>query len=255
MIERAMPHDRLIAGIGLGSVTILSWVYLLAGAGMETSAMSDTLRGVNIPGMPMGWSTGLVALMFVMWWVMMVAMMLPSAAPMVLLYAYATRKSGNSWSTFLFASGYLLVWGGFSAVATFAQWELTRLGLLDGMRVNSLPLSGVLLLTAGVYQLTPAKAACLRHCRSPVQFLTRFWQPGATGALRMGMRHGVFCLGCCWALMALLFVGGVMSLAWIGALAAYVMVEKLAPPWRCLKGATASLLLAAGLVLLAIALT
>ncbi|WP_341214093.1 DUF2182 domain-containing protein [uncultured Limimaricola sp.] len=245
LFERLLRKDQLIAAFGLAAVTLLSWGYLLTGAGMEMSSMSAPMERM----VPASWSPGHAALMFAMWWVMMLAMMLPSAAPMILLYTAAARRSGRPMGTVFFVSGYLLVWGGFSVFATLAQWELTRIGLLTGMRANSGLLAGLLLLVAGIYQLTPAKAACLRHCRSPLGFVTEHWRVGLSGALRMGLRHGLYCLGCCWALMALLFVGGVMNLAWVGALAAYVLVEKLAPDWRYFGPVSACLLIVAGAVL------
>jgi predicted metal-binding membrane protein len=181
-----------------------------------------------------GWSIGYAGLMFAMWWVMMVAMMLPSAAPMILLFDSANARAAGQGATpiptAIFASAYLLAWAFFSVLAVALQWGLTGLGLLDNMmRSTSLTLNAALLIAAGLYQFTPVKQACLRHCRSPLQFVMEHWRPGRIGALEMGIRHGAFCLGCCWFLMALLFFGGVMNLAWIGGLALYVLIEKLAP--------------------------
>ncbi len=250
VLERLLLRDQLVVGLGLAAVTLLSWGYLLTGAGMEMPSMSAPMEPARTPG----WSPGEAALMFAMWWVMMLAMMLPSAAPMILLFASVAKRSGRPVGTVLFVSGYLLVWGGFSVIATLMQWALTRFGLLEGMQANSLLLAGLLLLVAGVYQLTPAKAACLKHCRSPLQFVTEHWRPGPSGALKMGHRHGLYCLGCCWALMALLFVGGVMNLAWIGLLAAYVLIEKIAPVQRRIGLASAYLLIAAGTALFGMSL-
>lgn len=176
--------------------------------------------------------------------------MLPSAAPMILLFSSVAKRASRPGSTALFVSGYILVWGGFSVLATLMQWQLTQIGLLNGMRANSQMLAGLLLLVAGIYQLTPAKNACLKHCQSPLQFVIGHWRPGPRGALSMGLQHGGYCLGCCWALMALLFVGGVMNLAWIGGLAAYVLIEKLIPQWRYFGLVSACLLITAGAVLL-----
>ena len=164
-----------------------------------------------MPMDPMPWSTSDAALMFAMWWVMMIAMMVPSAAPMVLLFTAIKRKQAASVSpsveAWVFLGGYLLIWAGFSLVAALAQWGLERAGLLSmAMASTSAMFGGVILLAAGLYQFTPVKSACLRYCQSPVLFLSRHWRPGAAGALRMGLRHGGYCLGCCWFLMALLFV-------------------------------------------------
>ena len=169
--------------------------------------------------------------MFVIWWVMMVAMMLPSAAPMMLLFAALNRKQkerGNPFvPTALFASAYLIAWAGFSVVAVALQWGLDRMTLLSPMLVSSsAALGGVLLLAAGLYQLTPLKQACLKHCRSPLQFILTRWRGGA---FRMGMEHGAFCVGCCWFLMGLLFFGGVMNLFLIAGIAVYVLIEKTIP--------------------------
>lgn len=245
-LERLLHRDQVLVAIGLAAVTLLSWGYLLTGAGMEMPSMSTPMETALTPG----WSPAQAVLMFIMWWVMMVAMMLPSAAPMILLFSSVAKRASRPGSTALFVSGYILIWGGFSVLATLMQWQLTQTGLLDGMRANSQMLAGLLLLVAGIYQLTPAKNACLKHCQSPLQFVTEHWRPGPRGALSMGLQHGGYCLGCCWALMALLFVGGVMNLAWIGGLAAYVLIEKLIPQWRYFGLVSACLLITVGAVLL-----
>jgi predicted metal-binding membrane protein len=189
--------------------------------------------------MPMPWTLATFRVMVVMWVAMMIAMMLPSAAPMILLFAAIDRRKtvrGSPYrATGLFALGYLVVWAAFSIAATWAQWGLEQGKLLSpAMATSSSALAGALFLLAGLYQLTPLKRACLRQCRSPLDFLTRYWRGGAFGAFRMGVRHGLFCLGCCWAVMALLFVGGVMNMLWIAALALFVLVEKVVPVGRLL---------------------
>jgi predicted metal-binding membrane protein len=168
---------------------------------------------------------------------MMVGMMVPSAAPMVMMYAAVSRKAESQGSpvapTACFVAGYVAAWTAFSLVATLAQWGLDRAALLSPMMVTSSPWLGALLLGfAGIYQLTPAKDTCLRHCRAPAYFISEHWRPGPTGAFRMGVVHGAFCLGCCWALMGLLFFGGVMNLLWIAAITAFVLAEKLLPAGR-----------------------
>jgi predicted metal-binding membrane protein len=181
-----------------------------------------------------------------MWSVMMVAMMLPSAAPTILLVLAAHRRSGGSMlASACFAGGYLAVWTGFSGIAAMTQWSFHRAAILSPEMTAASPLfGGALLIVAGAYQWLPIKYACLSHCRSPLAFLARHWRAGWSGSLRMGVLHGAFCLGCCWALMALLFVGGVMNLLWVGILTAFVLVEKLAPHGP-LVGRTAGAILAA----------
>ena len=226
-LEWALKRDRRVVVGALVAVIAFSWAYVLAGAGMR-----------EVPGaggaMAAGWRPGDFALMLAMWWGMMVAMMLPSAAPTILLFAAVNRKNGERGHpvvpTSLFAAGYVVAWGAFSVLATLLQWSLDRLALLTPtMESASLPLGAALLIAAGIYQMTPLKHACLRHCRSPIQFLGHRWRRGTTGAVLMGLEHGSFCLGCCWVLMGILFYGGVMNLLWIGGLALYVLAEKLAP--------------------------
>jgi predicted metal-binding membrane protein len=214
-LEQTLRHDRLIVAIGIAVVVAFSWGYLIAGAGIDMS-MAD------MPMDPEPWSPAQALLMFAMWWVMMIAMMVPSAAPTILLFAAIKRRQATTDSpviaSWLFLAGYLVIWAGFSLVA--------------------------------LYQLTPIKRACLRYCQSPVLFLSQYWQPGAMGALRMGFRHGSYCVGCCWFLMALLFVAGVMNLAWVAAVAIYVAFEKLLPRSQWLsRAAGVGLIVSGGLVL------
>ena len=220
------------------------------------------MPGMDMPGMPMPaphpWAPLDVALLFLMWAVMMVAMMLPSAAPMILLVASVNRgrreRASPAAPTAIFAAGYLLVWTGFSAAAALAQAALHQAALLSpAMATTSPVLGGVLLLVAGIYQWLPLKSACLGRCQSPLGFLGSEWREGHRGALVMGVRHGLFCLGCCWALMALLFVAGVMHLAWVAGIAALVLVEKVVPGGRWVGRAAGVALAAAGLWTLAAA--
>jgi predicted metal-binding membrane protein len=180
------------------------------------------------------WSLGTFGVMFAMWVIMMVGMMLPSATPTTLVYASVARKAAREGGAVapvtLFVAGYLAMWTLFSLAATIAQWGLERAALLSPMLVSNSPvLGGALLLAAGIYQLTPLKNACLEHCRSPAHFIAERWRPGSAGALRMGLEHGAFCLGCCWLLMGLLFFGGVMNLVWIAAISLFVLLEKVIP--------------------------
>ena len=237
-VEGVVKRDRVVVLGALIAVVGLSWAYVFAGAGMDMSAFEMTRMNSGNGGMnmmmPAVWDLGYAGVMFVMWWVMMVAMMLPAAAPMVLLFAAINRKqreSGNPYiPTALFASAYLVVWAGFSIAAVGVQWSLEVTTLLSPMLVSaSVVLGGVLLLAAGIYQLTPLKQACLKHCRSPLQFILTRWRNGAYGAFRMGIEHGAYCVGCCWFLMGLLFFGGIMNLYWITGLAVFVLLEKTVP--------------------------
>lgn len=180
------------------------------------------------------WTAAEFALMLVMWAVMMVAMMVPTAAPMTLIYAAVARKAAREGHpvapTFVFVGGYLAAWGLFAVAATAAQRSLDQLSLLSPTMASASPLfGGVLLIGAGVYELTPYKNACLTHCRAPAQFISQHWRVGPTGAFRMGLTLGGYCVGCCWILMGLLFLGGVMNLVWIAAIAGFVLLEKTIP--------------------------
>lgn len=251
-LEAVLRRDRMVVVTALAAVTALSWTYLLAGAGMGMSAfeMTHPTAGGMAEDMscmammaPAVWTPGYAVLMFCMWCVMMVAMMLPSAAPMILLFAALNRKQRDAGrlhvATGVFALGYLAAWASFSLVATLLQWGLERTGMLSPALVGTnLIFQAILLLAAGTYQLTPIKQTCLRHCRSPLAFLGTRWRQGVRGALRMGLEHGAVCVGCCWFLMGLLFFGGVMNLYWIGGLALFVLLEKTIPVGHWLGYAT-----------------
>lgn len=233
-MERLLRRDRMVAAIGLLAATALAWVSLLR---MRSGMGSMDGGGMAMRGMQ-AWSPVEPLLLFVMWATMMVAMMLPSAAPTILLVASVLRRRREHASpaapTAVFVAGYLVVWTGFSGAAALAQWGLHQAALLSpAMASTSALLGGILLLVAGVYQCMPVKSACLSRCRSPLGFLGSEWREGSGGALVMGVRHGLYCLGCCWALMTLLFVAGVMNLLWVAAIAALVLVEKVLPagPW------------------------
>jgi predicted metal-binding membrane protein len=198
-----------------------------------------------------------LVLLWVMWAVMMVAMMVPTATVMVLTFATVNRRrrarSGPYAPTAIFLAGYVVVWAGFSVVATLAQWGLHEAALLSPMMVGtSSTLGGLLLLAAGLFQWTPVKRACLTHCRSPLAFLMTEWREGRRGALVMGLRHGMFCTGCCWFLMALLFVAGVMNLLWVAALTAFVLIEKVVPRGEIVGRVAGGVLVVAGVVWLAL---
>jgi predicted metal-binding membrane protein len=249
-IEAGLRRHRAITLAALAGLCLLAWAWLLLGAGV--AAPGAAMEGMAMA--PPAWSPGHFALTFAMWWTMMAAMMLPAAAPMVLLYARAAARPGSpAPASGAFIAGYLLVWAAFSLLAAALQLWLDRAVLLapQSMALTGHRLTGVLLIAAGLYQLSPAKGSCLRHCRNPTQFLSRHYRPGASGALRMGLIHGAWCLGCCWALMLLLFAGGVMNLAWIAALTLLVAAEKLLPAGRWISRLAGAACLGYGAVLLA----
>lgn len=252
-VEAALGRHRAWSIAALCLLTALAWIWLIRGAGMgmepmaalrppsgDMAAMPGMMPGMAMDDMMMdgagAWTTARFALTFSMWWTMMVAMMLPSAAPTILLYARATRH----WDARVrpasasFLGGYLIAWGAFALGATTLQLLLENASLIEPMMMASQSrwLTAAILIAAGLYQLGPIKDACLRQCRSPAQFLSRHHRPGQIGALRMGLRHGTYCIGCCGVLMALLFVGGIMNLAWIALLTLVVAAEKLLPHGR-----------------------
>jgi predicted metal-binding membrane protein len=251
-LEAVLKRDRTIVLAGVAGLSALAWAYLLALAWRMPHR--EMAMAMAMPHMQ-AWEATEVLLTWVMWAVMMVAMMTPSAAPMILMFATVNRRrrgqQGPFVPTTVFLLGYLLVWGGFSVVATLAQWGLHTAALLSPMMVSTSPmLGGLLLLAAGIFQWTPLKSTCLTQCRSPLGFLMTEWREGASGALLMGLRHGRYCVGCCWVLMALLFVAGVMNLLWVAAMAAFVLVEKVLPHGQLVGRVVGGMLMLAGLVLL-----
>lgn len=211
--ERLVARNQIVTLAGLAVLVLLSWIYLVAGAGMEPMA-----------GMAMAPDFPLIV---AMWWAMMIAMMIPAAAPVILLHARVHRQAHDEPPpSAAFLGGYLACWLGFSLAAAALQLVVTE---PLSMAIDGRTAAGVLLIAAGLYQLSPWKDACLGRCRSPAQFLTRHYRPGAAGAARLGLIHGAFCVGCCWLLMGLLFVVGVMNLAWVAALTLLVAAEKMLP--------------------------
>ncbi len=225
--EAALAIDRWHSPRALGvlALALASWAFLV----WITVDMSHPFAQLTMPDST-HWSAANALAVWSMWAVMMAAMMLPSALPMIMTFAAVSKRSGEPARGRSFIAAYLAVWFTFSAVATLAQWALQLLGWVNPMIVStSAVLTAALLLVAGVYQFSPLKRICLAHCRTPMGFLIGEWRAGVAGAFRMGWRHGQFCIGCCWALMALLFVGGVMNLAWVAALSIAVALEKLVP--------------------------
>lgn len=281
-LEIVLRRDRTVVVAALVLVTLLAWAYILwlasqmgmadmsAGgeSGMDMPSMDMPSMDMSVTSMESGpgaalapfrpWTVADFGFVFAMWAVMMVAMMTPSVAPMVLLYARAgreaARQGGPIAATGWFLSGYLLVWVGFSVLAAGAQWGLTRLALLTpAMTTASTIFGGVLLIAAGLYQWTPIKNACLSQCQALLQFLMRQggFRNDPPGALALGAKHGGYCLGCCWVLMALLFVGGVMNVLWIAAIAVLILVEKLVPTGRLVPRISGVLMVLGGIWLLA----
>ena len=229
-LESLLRRDRWLVGGALAVTVALCWAWIVPMARDMYGAMTGPAAWM----MTGRWDFVHLLLLFAMWVVMMAGMMLPSAAPTLFLYAGVIRKSPEGERApahvYAFAGGYLVVWTAFSLVATVLQRELAKLLILTPMmETRSRAVGGALLMVAGLYQLTPFKRTCLESCRSPAAFIARHWQRGVAGGFRLGLAHGIYCLGCCWALMLLLFVGGVMNLWWIGALTVFVLLEKLAP--------------------------
>jgi predicted metal-binding membrane protein len=254
-VAAVVARDRTLVWAGIVGLTAGAWGYLLHLHG--AMAMGDGMAAA--PGLAPAlapWTVAELAFTVVMWAAMMVGMMLPAAAPVILLIAAIHRRrreqGGPAGGTPLFVLGYLLVWGGFSVAAALAQWGLHAVALLSPAMATTSPLvGGLLLIAAGVYQLTPLKEACLAHCRSPLGFLMTEWREGAGGALRMGLRHGAYCLGCCAVLMGILFVTGVMNLLWVAAITGFVLLEKAAPGGRLIGRVGSVALIGGGLVALA----
>jgi len=227
---------------------------------MNMSDMDMNMPGMDMSSMNMSGAeqreASTVLLLFVMWAVMMVAMMLPSAAPMVLAFIGVNHRRQMAARPLvpvgIFLAGYLAVWTAYSAVATLAQWGLHKAALLSpAMAATSPYLNGGLLIAAGIFQWTPLKRMCLKGCRSPLSFLMSEWRDGKAGAFIMGLRHGSYCVGCCWILMALLFVAGVMNLLWVAVIALFVLAEKTVPRGELLGHVTGVALVAAGVALMA----
>ncbi|HET6610703.1 MAG TPA: DUF2182 domain-containing protein [Kofleriaceae bacterium] len=237
---------RAILVCGLVAVVAASWAYLWWMSRPMLPAMTMPMPGAHHAAAPVA----------IMWVVMMGAMMLPTAAPMVLIHARfaAGRYPGARVAVhpILFASGYVLVWAAFGLVAAAAQLALTRAAALDPMagKLAAPEMASAVLIIAGAFQLSPLKTACLGRCRSPIGFFMTRWREGKTGAVAMGLSHGAFCVGCCWALMLVMFVVGVMNLLWIAALSALMLIEKIAPHPRVITAATGTLTIAAGILLL-----
>lgn len=264
-LEAALRHDRVIMIAALVALTALAWADLvwlandMAMDGMDMTGfrMIPAGQGLMMPASA-PWQPIEFGYVFAMWVVMMIGMMTPAVAPMILIYARVGRQAVSEGKPFAasgwFATGYLLAWTTFSMAATSVHWALERAALLTPMMVNSGNVLGaVVLIVVGLYQWTPLKDACLFYCQSPLVFIQRHggFRREPAGALRLGFRHGIYCVGCCWALMTLLFVGGVMSLLWIAVLAILVLLEKITPFGRVVARLAGVGFIAAGAWMLA----
>jgi predicted metal-binding membrane protein len=226
LLDSAIRRDRLIVAAGLVALTVLAWLYII-----HLSRMMSLHSTMAMP-MPMDMGVPELGYLIPMWIIMMVAMMVPSAAPSILLFSSAARSRKTrgipTASAAVFTLGYLLIWAVYASVAAVVQYKLHQQALLSPDMVSASPvLAGGLLIVAGIYQWLPIKRACLSHCHFPLGIFSHHWREGSAGALLMGVRHGSYCVGCCWALMALLFVAGVMNLLWVTAIAVFVLAEKL----------------------------
>jgi predicted metal-binding membrane protein len=255
-----LKRDRVVVGGALLVLAALAWtvtIWLSAGMAPQDMPGMDAMPGMMAPAFT-PWTAAHALFVFAMWTVMMTGMMTPSAAPMILIYTQVARQAETLGRSFApagwFALGYLLAWTGFAALAALAQWALEYLALLSPqMAATSRWFGAGVLIAAGLYQFAPLKDTCLASCRAPLSFVQRHggFRPDASGSLALGLRHGLYCIGCCWALMALLFVGGVMNLVWIAGLMILVLLEKVLPGGRYLARLVGLLLLAAGAAILA----
>jgi predicted metal-binding membrane protein len=247
-------RDRGLIASCIALITALAWAYLVhLNRHMASTTGGDPMMAAMGMVMDQPWGAGDLLLTFGMWAVMMVGMMAVPALPVLVLFAavHAQRQDrGVLPAVPSFGLGYLIVWLAFSACATVAQWALHEGALLSpAMATSSTPVAGMILIAAGAYQLTPLKGGCLARCRSPLGFLMSNWRDGSSGAFRMGFRHGIFCLGCCGALMAVLFVVGVMNLAWVAVLTLFILAEKIGSTGARVSRVGGAILIALGAVL------
>lgn len=251
MLEKILKKDKIIIISGIVVITIFSWAYLFYLAyEMQSMNMTDELAIPQISK----WNPIEFFLMFIMWFVMMIGMMIPSASPMILVFATVNRKRKEKDQpyvpTFIFMLGYLSIWGLFSLFATVAQYYFVKYDFLGhSMKSSNHFFGGIILFAAGIFQWTPLKNVCLNHCRSPLEFIMNKWREGYKGAYLMGLNHGTFCLGCCWVLMLILFVTGVMNLLWVAIIAIFVLLEKVSKHGFLIGRILGLLLILYGLIL------
>jgi predicted metal-binding membrane protein len=253
LLENVLQRDRYIISGGLIFISLLSWAYIIYLYRQMVVMDMDALF-FSMPMSP-AWAFTDFILLFLMWFVMMIAMMAPSVAPLILLFAMASRQRKLQQAPFVptiyLLSGYFIVWAAFSLAATSLQWLLQHISLLNPeMKTTNKVLSGLVLIAAGIFQFTPLKNKCLQCCRTPIDFIHRNWKEGKAGALRMGLESGWYCLGCCWALMALLFVTGIMNILWIALIACFVLIEKIAANAKWVSIIAGILLIVYGVIFL-----
>ena len=237
-LANVLRKDRFIIVFALLIMCVLSWLYIIYLYNQMYPMNMDAL----FFAMPMtprwGWTD--FVLLFLMWFVMMIAMMTPSVTPLVIIFALINRKRQQRKSPFVstgyLLSGYFLVWAAFSLFATLLQWLLQKISLLNPEMITTNKIvAGIILISAGIFQFTPLKNRCLRYCRTPISFIQQYWKDGRKGALRMGMQNGIYCLGCCWILMLLLFVSGIMNILWIAIISLFVLIEKVFPSTKIIS--------------------
>ena len=252
-LVHVLKKDRYVVLFALLFLCVLSWLYIIYLYNQMYPMNMDAL----FFAMPMTakWQWTDFVLLFLMWFVMMIAMMTPSVAPLVIVFGMINRKRQQSQSPFVSSGylliGYFLVWAAFSLFATLLQWLLQKISLLNPeMITTSKILGGVILISAGIFQFTPLKNTCLHYCRTPISFIHQYWKNGKSGALRMGIQNGFYCLGCCWILMLLLFVSGIMNILWIAIISLFVLLEKVFPTAKIISAAAGIALITYGIIIL-----
>lgn len=248
-----LKKDRIIVLIALFILSVLSWLYIIYLYNQMYPMNMDALF-FAMPMTPQ-WSRTDFVLLFLMWFVMMIAMMTPSVTPLVIIFTLINRKRQQQQNPYISSgyllSGYFLIWAAFSLFATLLQWLLQRASLLNPeMITTSKVLGGIILIAAGIFQFTPLKNTCLSNCRSPIGFIHQHWKDGKGGAIRMGIQNGVYCLGCCWILMILLFVSGIMNILWIAIISLFVLIEKFLSSVKVISFIVGIALIAYGIIVL-----
>ena len=251
--ESVLKKDRLIVISGLFVICILAWFYIIY-LYRQMEVMDMNALFFAMPMTP-SWTVLDFVLLFLMWFVMMIAMMTPSVAPLILLFTKVNRQRREQQSPFVNTSylltGYFVVWGGFSLIATLLQWLLQQVSWLNpDMIITNKIVGSVILVAAGVFQFTPLKQTCLSFCKSPLEFIVKHWKEGKKGAIKMGIKNGAYCVGCCWVLMVLLFVSGVMNILWVAVIALFVLIEKVSAKSKWISFAAGSLLIIYGMLVI-----
>lgn len=252
-LEQLFQKERFLILSALFVICALSWGYIVY-LYRQMEVMDMNALFFAMPMTP-EWTWTDFGLLFLMWLVMMIAMMTPSVTPLLLIYAAVNRNRRQQQNPYTSPAyllmGYFLVWAAFSLFATILQWLLQQVSLLNpDMETTSKVLGGIILIGAGIFQFTPFKHRCLSYCRTPLNFLQQHWQEGKRGALQMGMKNGLYCLGCCWILMIVLFVAGIMNLLWIALIALFVLLEKVLPAAKPVSLVAGAVLIGYGIMML-----